>query len=127
MKYQDLKPCATRDPPVEWAFSYVSKLQTIVFGLHWSSVSDDTVAEAFSISLSLSLATCATASATEDVGTSAATSTPLSNHCRAMAAATSGLFWWSALMTSTSKSRCDAISSTANWVAATDVGPVLSR
>ena len=80
-----------------------------------------------SIILSFSLATWATASATEDVGTSAAMSTPLSNHCRAIETATSGLFWWSALMTSTSQSRWDFISSTASCVAATDVGPVLSR
>src|SRR3954462_7069578 len=127
MKYQDLKPWATIDPPVDTAFSYVSKLQTIELGLHWSSVSEATVADAFSISLSFSRATCATARATDDVGTSAATSTPLSNHCRAIAAATSGLFWWSALMTSTSQSSCDFISSTASCVAASDVGPVLSR
>src|SRR6201999_20727 len=104
MKYQDLNPCEISDPPVEWAFSYVSKLQTIVFGLHCSSVSDETVAEALSMILSLSFATSATASATEEVGTSAATSTPPSNHWRAMEAATSGLFWWSALITSTSQS-----------------------
>src|ERR1700733_9453997 len=104
MIYQDLKPCLIRDSPAEWAFSYVSKLQTMVLGLHWSSVSEDTVADALSISLSFSLATCATASAAEEVGTSAATSTPLSNHCRAIEAATSGLFWWSALIISTSQS-----------------------
>ena len=99
----------------------------MVLGLHWSSVSEATVADALSIILSFSLATWATASATEDVGTSAAMSTPLSNHCRAIETATSGLFWWSALMTSTSQSRWDFISSTASCVAATDVGPVLSR
>ena len=51
-----------------------------------------------------SFATEFTASATDEVGTSMMTSTPSrSYHCRAMAAPTSGLFWWSAAMTCTSK------------------------
>ncbi|MNL51985.1 hypothetical protein D3C87_1751250 [compost metagenome] len=43
-----------------------------------------------------------TARAAEEVGTSTITSTPSSSyHWRAMVEATSGLFWWSAEMTST--------------------------
>ena len=43
-----------------------------------------------------------TASATDDVGTSRITSTPSrSIHWRAIETARSGLFWWSAVMTST--------------------------
>ena len=43
-----------------------------------------------------------TASATDDVGTSSIMSTPSrSNHWRAIDTARSGLFWWSAVITST--------------------------
>ena len=71
----------------------MSKLQTIVLGLHWVSVSAVVVAEAFSMIRSFSRAISPTASATDEVGTSIAASTPWSNHCRTMEAATSGLFW----------------------------------
>ena len=55
-------------------------------------------------SLSFCFATPATARATELVGTSRIMSTPSrSYHCAAMPAPRSGLFWWSALMTSTVK------------------------
>ena len=128
MKNQDLKPCATSDPPVERGVLVgVEAPDNGVRDCTGRRSARTTVADAFSIILSFSLAICATASATEDVGTSAATSTPLSNHCRAMEAATSGLFWWSALITSTSQSRWAFISSTASCVAAREVGPVLSR
>ena len=73
----------------------MSKLQTMVLGLHCWSVSSVAVADPFSMILSFSFATCATASATDDVGTSIIASTPCVDHCRAMEEATSGLFWWS--------------------------------
>ena len=54
----------------------MSKLQTMEFGLHCSSVSAATVADALSMILSFSFATSPTASATDDVGTSIVASTP---------------------------------------------------
>src|SRR5208337_4245761 len=52
--------------------------------------------------LFFSFVTPCTASATDEVGTSRITSTPSrSYHWREIDTARSGLFWWSALMTST--------------------------
>ena len=76
MKNHDLLPAAINAPPVECAFSQVSKLQTMEFGLHCSQVNAATVAEALSMILSFSFATCATASATEEVGTSIVAAIP---------------------------------------------------
>ena len=69
----------------------------------------------------------ASASAAEDAAQSITMSTPCwSIHCRAMATATSGLFWLSADSTSTSKP--PALNScTACLVQITEVGPLRSR
>ena len=78
-------------------------------------------------SLLRALATPATARPTEEVGTSMITSTPSrSNHWLASWAPRSGLFWWSALMTSTLKP-LEANSSTAICTAATEEVPPVSR
>ena len=62
--------------------------------------------------LSLSLPIWLTATATEEVATSKIASTPpWSYHRRAMAAPTSGLFWWSAKAIETLRSGAIALTS----------------
>src|ERR1700733_4995710 len=71
-------------------------------GEHDLPVRSDEAAPELRYTLFFSRTTDCTASATDDVGTSSSMSTPSrSNHWRAIDTARSGLFWWSALMTST--------------------------
>ena len=71
-----------------------------------------------------SCASAATASAMEEFGTSRITSTPSwSNQRRAMANPMSGLFWWSAEISSTGRPASPALSSTANCAATTEPRP----
>ena len=76
----------------------------------------------------LSFTTCATASATEEVGTSTITSTPSTSiHWRTMLEPTSGLFWWSAKITSMLASPIfPPISSAAIFAAVTEPCPARS-
>jgi len=76
--------------------------------------------------LFFSTAIVLTASATAEFGTSVTMSTPWSNHCRAIPAPTSGLFWWSASITSTCRPRDPAKSCTACRAQATEVRPDVS-
>ncbi len=81
----------------------------------------------FSITLFFSRHTVFTASATDEVGTSTTMSTPSrSNHWRTMPAPMSGLFWWSATSTSTSKP-WSPNSCTACRTQTAPVGPPSSR
>jgi hypothetical protein len=70
-----------------------------------------------------------TASATDDTGTSAMTSTPsVSNHRRAVAEPMSVLFWWSPEITSIRTPLiCPPASSTAILAAVSDPGPPRSE
>ena len=75
-----------------------------MFGVQAEPVRSAVAAVEFRKTLFFSFTTPFTASATEEVGTSTITSTPSrSNHCRAMLEPTSGLFWWSAAITSTER------------------------
>src|SRR5580658_1203346 len=74
--------------------------------------------------LFFSRVTPCTASATDEVGTSRITSTPSrSYHWRAIDTARSGLFWWSAVITSTFSPWAAAYSSTACLQQITEVVP----
>ena len=73
-----------------------------VFGLHCLPVTADTAAPVTRATLFFSRATLDTARATAEFVRSTIASTPSwSNHCRAMAAPTSGFSWKSAVSTST--------------------------
>src|SRR3954469_21559059 len=79
----------------------VSYAQWIVLGEHALPVRSEVPAPESRNTLFLLLVTSLTASATDEVGTSTMTSTPLvSYHSRAMLEPMSGLFWWSAEITS---------------------------
>src|ERR1044071_3334526 len=78
-----------------------SYVQWIVLGEHALPVRSDVPAPDTRNTLFLVLVTSLTASATDEVGTSTMASTPLvSNHSRARLEPMSGLFWWSAAITS---------------------------
>ena len=68
-----------------------------------------------------------TARATAEFGTSTIACTPSLIHCRAIAAPTSGLFWWSAEISCTGRPATAApASATAIRAASTEPDPVLS-
>ncbi|SFM56565.1 hypothetical protein SAMN05192568_103831 [Methylobacterium pseudosasicola] len=77
---------------IHWAFS----------GEHFSLIAAMATPAESIVTRFFCLAISITASAVEEVGKSAIMSTlPWSNHSRARLAAMSGLFWWSAAMSST--------------------------
>src|ERR671915_227714 len=101
----------------------------MVFGEQALPVRSEEAAPELRKTLFLSLVIWLIASATDEVGTSVITSTPsLSYHWRAMLEPTSGLFWWSAEMTSTLMPLSLALkSSTAMRAAITDPSPERSE
>ena len=102
MKNQLSPPVATMARPVPLARAKLSNVQCTIFALQASPVRRALPAEPLTFTLFSCLATSDTASATAEFGTSRIMSTPSrSNHWRASAEPTSGLFWWSAKMIST--------------------------
>src|SRR5437868_8138310 len=97
----------------------------MVLGEHFAPVRSELPAPDGRKTLFLSRVRSFTANATDEVGTSTTTSTPLvSYHSRTMLDPTSGLFWWSPEMTSTGMpATVPPISSTAIWAASTEPLP----
>src|SRR5215831_19497888 len=102
MKNQVSPPVLTIALPVPFASIHVSYVQWMVFGEQALPVRSEEAAPETRNAFPLSLVIWLTASATPEFGTSTITSTlSVSYHWRAIAEPTSGLFWWSAEMSST--------------------------
>ena len=128
MKNQLLPPVCTTPLPVALANAQVSWVQCTVLGEQAAPVRSDVAGPEASITLFLSRAIWLTASATAEFVTSATASTrSMSNQRRAMAAARSGLFWWSATSTSGAQPRAaKPASPKASRAATTEPGPPMS-
>src|SRR5438477_11783687 len=101
MKNQVSPPALTTAAPVPFANATVSYVQCTEVGAQALPVRSEAAAPDIRKTLFLLRATSWTASATLEVGTSTIASTPsLPNHWLAIADPTSGLFWWSALISS---------------------------
>src|SRR3954451_25269856 len=98
---QVLPPFAVTVVPVPLASMEVSYAQWKVYLLHWAPVSSVVAALTSMNSFLWFFAWVATARAADEVGTSRMTSAPLRSYSSwALVLAISGLFWWSALVTS---------------------------
>jgi hypothetical protein len=97
MKYQFLPPRSNTARAVPAVSAWVSSVQWLLTGLHVFDVKSEVAAAVIMTVRFFSLATTWTASAIAVTGRSTTASTfSTSNQRRAMAEATSGLFWWSA-------------------------------
>src|SRR5712692_4352600 len=129
MKNQVLPPRATTARPVPAAIEYVLYVYCTLYAVQLAPAIGVEAALERSVMRFFSAAIGITASAVELVGISTTASTwSSSNHLRAMLAAMSALFWWSALMITIGLPRTlPPKSSAAICAAMTDPGPARSE